>query len=263
MAHIAGFGGQVYSGNFLVEDCEDAWDEHTETGVAVSTTTGKVGNAARATTTGVGANKLLMSEVIAKNLVDYDGLLWYMRSSIPISAGDMKILLDDSAECGSPLELLNAPALVGNTWKRCFSRFTNPAALGSLVSIGLKQITDLADGAFDIDDVRAVAVIDGIKSWALDYVVEMLDVTTFADAGKRKYIAGLSGWSGSFEGYKTGVPLDIGNKIWLVLEEHDSAGQSWAGEAYITAVHPNVSVDGIVSYAYDFQGTGELEVASA
>lgn len=119
MAKIAGKNGNVYTTSLLVEDCEDTWDEQVVSGVALSTTTGKVGtNAARATTTSVGATTILMSETISKDLSEYDSIILWIRSSVNTAAGDLRILLDDTANCASPLEDLQVPALVANTWTR-------------------------------------------------------------------------------------------------------------------------------------------------
>jgi hypothetical protein len=103
----------------------------------------------------------------------------------------------------------------------------------------------------------------GIKSWSLDYTVDALEGTGFDSSGKRVYTAGLSGWSGSFEGYKDGAPIAIGSAVALELEESATAGQEWTGTAIITSVGVNVAIDGLVTYAYNFQGTGTLTVATA
>jgi predicted secreted protein len=107
--------------------------------------------------------------------------------------------------------------------------------------------------------------VTGIKSWSLDYTVDMLDTTDFGDSGVRNFIAGCSSWSGTFEGYKDGTPEDLttGAAITLKLYETQEADEFWTGDAYITAAHPTASFDGIVSYSYNFQGTGALTVAAA
>jgi hypothetical protein len=109
----------------------------------------------------------------------------------------------------------------------------------------------------------AGATVDGIKSWTLDYTVDALDTTDFADSGLRTFIAGLSGWSGSFEGFKDGAPTAIGAEIALILEESTDATQVYTGQAILTGSHPTVSVDGVVGIAYDFQGTTTLTVPTA
>ena len=106
-------------------------------------------------------------------------------------------------------------------------------------------------------------VISGIKSWSLDYVGDALETTDFGDSGHRTYIAGLDGWSGSFEGYKDGAPKGLGLQYILELKESADATQQWTGSALITGIHPSVDVDGIVGISYDFQGTGVLTVPTA
>lgn len=111
--------------------------------------------------------------------------------------------------------------------------------------------------------VDAPAGITGIKAWGLDYVVEMLETTDFADAGVRTYLAGPSGWSGTFEGLKDGVPIAIGAIVACVFKETQTGTQVWSGNAFITGVHAATSSDGLVEYSYDFQGTGALVVPTA
>ena len=102
-------------------------------------------------------------------------------------------------------------------------------------------------------------VVSGIRSWTLDYTAEALETTDFEDNGKRTYIAGLTGWSGSFEGDFEDTPLSLG-PTHLVLQV--TSGVVYEGDAIITGQHPSVAVDGKAVISYDFQGTGELSVPS-
>jgi len=260
---ISGKNGNVYSSALEIEDCEDVWVAGTGAS-SISVVTGKVGTyCVRDTTTTLGASALMMTEAIVKDLTTYDGVYFWFRSSVNTAAGDLALLLDDTAACATPLEVLNLPALTAATWKQCFARLADPSLLASLISVGMRQVTDLADGTFDIDDVQALKEIDGIKSWTLDYTADTLDATDFDDAGTKAYIIGGSGWSGSFEGFKDTTPLGIGAEVYLTLGESTTAYQNWIGKVIITACHPNTSHDGIVTYSYDFQGTGSLESPSA
>lgn len=108
----------------------------------------------------------------------------------------------------------------------------------------------------------AAADVTGIKSWTLDLAFDALEGTGFDSSAHRVYTPGLDGWSGSFEGYKDGAPLTIGTEIALVLEETQTATQKFTGQAIITGFHANTSVDGLVTYSYDFQGTGALVIAT-
>ena len=112
----------------------------------------------------------------------------------------------------------------------------------------------LAGKAGYVDTGSAVA---GIKSWTIDYNSDALETTDFADAGVKSYIIGGSGWSGTFEGYKDGVPQTLaGAAVTLSLYEDNT--YLWTGSAYITGISATTSADGIVSYSYTFQGTGSL-----
>lgn len=102
--------------------------------------------------------------------------------------------------------------------------------------------------------------VAGIRSWTLDYAYDALESTGFDSSGHRAFIPGLDTWSGSFEGSKDAAPLTIGSEIALELKETATATQKWTGQAIINAVHAETSVDGLVSYSYDFQGTGPLTI---
>ncbi len=112
--------------------------------------------------------------------------------------------------------------------------------------------------------VDAASAVTGIKSWTLDYTADTLETTDFADAGVKTFVIGGSGWSGSFEGFKDGVPLPIaGNAVTIKLYESQAANQFWTGSAFIVGIHPATAHDGIVTYSYDYIGTGALTVAAA
>ena len=264
MAHISGKAGHVYGGALLVEDCEDVWVAGSGAS-SISAITGKVGTyAVRDTTTTLGAAALMMTEIIAPGtMAAYDGAYFWFRSSVTAAAGDIALLLDDTALCATPIEVLSLPALTAATWKQCFIRFADPTLLTAIISVGFRQVTDLADGTFDVDDVEALAELDGMKSWTLDYTADTLETTDFGSAGVKDYIIGGSGWSGAFEGLKDGAPLGIGSEVYVTLGESSTASQNWIGKVIITAAHPNTSSDGIVGYSYDFQGTGAVESPSA
>lgn len=113
--------------------------------------------------------------------------------------------------------------------------------------------------------VDSPGTVTGIRSWSLEYTVDMLETTDFADAGVSSFIPGKTQWSGSFEGFKDGTPQAIttGASITIKLYETQEADEFWTGEAFITAARPSVDNDGLVSYSYDFQGTDALTVAAA
>jgi predicted secreted protein len=109
----------------------------------------------------------------------------------------------------------------------------------------------------------ATNTIAGIRAWSLDQHVEAIETTGFDSSGKKVFTPGISEWSGSFEGFKDGAPLTIGSEVALELQESATATQKHTGQAIITDFHPSNSVDGVVLYSYDFQGTSTLTIATA
>lgn len=118
--------------------------------------------------------------------------------------------------------------------------------------------------------VGVSTAIAGINAWSMDYTVDMLETTDFSASGIGAYIPGVSRWSGTFSGYKDGAPQAMSTAtvdLWLI-EAATAANASleakvWKGDAYIYGIHPTVNFDGIVSYAYDFQGTGAVTVPTS
>lgn len=106
------------------------------------------------------------------------------------------------------------------------------------------------------------SVVLGINQWSLDHTVDMLETTDFSASGIAAYIPGVSRWSGSFSGYKDGVPLALGTAT-VSLKLAESAATNWQGSALISGIHVTTNHDGVVSYGYDFTGTGPITVASA
>ncbi len=265
MAHLHGKTGNVYADSLVIEDGEDAWTA-SGAGRTASTTTGKVGtNAARLTTVTIGATTDLMYEDFSSvNLTDYDALLFWFRSSVTSTVGQLQILLDDTSAIASPLESMNMPAYgTADTWQRMLVQFATPANLTAIISVGLTQIADLADGTFDLDDVRAVKIVDGAKDWSITYTGDVAEVTDYQSLGVKEYIAGPTGFTATWESIKDGAPLGFNSEVVLGFEEGTTVGQSWLGNAVIDGITPSVPIDGVVTYAYSATGTGDLESAVA
>lgn len=156
----AKFGyGLLSSNKVVVDDCEDAWNEFTAANVTSSLDAAVFMTGAGSAKISVGsaviANTLLATEVITSvNLRTRTHLHLWIRSTVAAASGDLQILLDDSASCATPVYTLNVPALAANVWTRVSLPMTHPVTTDvSMISLGIKMVTDL--GAFDIniDDV--------------------------------------------------------------------------------------------------------------
>lgn len=266
MARLAGYGGSVIVASQTIEDCEDAWNESAGTGVTASLDNAdfKVGSGSAKfvcdATTGV---ENVATEAIASlDISAYTDIMFWAKSSVAMDAGDWQLLLDDTGSCASPIVTQDLPALSAGVWKFCRVTPTLTSCT-AIVSVGLKQAVDKGALSFWIDQVSAGKAVAGIKSWSLDKTVDVYESTAFDSAGAKTFIPGPSGWTGSFEGFKDGAPLVIGTAVGLELRESATSTQQWRGMAIITGVHESVSVDGIITRSYDFQGTNALEIATA
>ena len=268
MPHVSGKNGAVYKGaeaTLRIDDCDIIWTAGVAS-VTLETTNPPEGTGyARASTSTIGADQILILHAITKDLANYDGAYWRARTNLSggTTATKLKLNMYETGNEASPdLELI-IPALTQDVWKQCFDLFEGATGVrDAIVGVQLYQVTDLDDATFDLDDIVALAEIDGIRTWNLEYSSDMLETTDFANVGISAFIPGKTQWSGSFEGFKEGIPLGIGAEVYLVMGETNSDGNWWLGKAIITAARPVVDNDGLVSYSYDFQGTGALETPS-
>jgi len=114
-------------------------------------------------------------------------------------------------------------------------------------------------------DVTLANADNSVYNWTLSYTADALETTDFDDStGGRSYIAGLTGWSGSFDcrydANNTAVPGATGN---ITLKMSSGATVGWNGNIIITGMDIGTPVDGIVTQTYTFQGTGALSASTA
>lgn len=269
MGRLAGYGGAVYVASLLLEDCEDTWNNGTHGTASLETTLVKVGSgSAKCVMSSVVNGDYVMYEAISStDLTGYSTIMCWAYATANVASGDLKIVLDSGSGLpSSPETEVILPALTASTWKYCqCTEVTGKEIADSTaaICIGLEMHAGAQDISVYLDQIQAAKTVAGIKSWTLDLVKEVQETTSFSDGGHKTFIPTLDTWSGSFEGYKDGAPLTIGSIVGLELQESSAPTQQWRGSAIITAIHPAVSVDGVVTYAYDFQGTHALELATA
>ncbi len=142
----------------LLEDCEDAWTAGSNATVTANTGFKKLGNASvKAVIASAGANEILAYEDISSiDISDATKVEFWLYSSIAVSAGDLQIRLDDTAGIVSAVESIDIPAMDANTWYRHSLSLANPQSDTAIISLGIFQVTNLADFTFYIDDVIAV-----------------------------------------------------------------------------------------------------------
>lgn len=143
----------------LVEDCEDAWDEYVQANVTstADAVDYQIGSASAKLAVAVDAavGRLATEGITSADLTSYNYIKAYVKSSVALDAGDLDIMLDDTAACISPLEELAIPSLTANTWTQVTIALADPSLLTAIISIGIDMNTDKGAFNFWIDQVRA------------------------------------------------------------------------------------------------------------
>jgi hypothetical protein len=150
----------------LLEDCEDVWSDG---GTGHTTIT-----ADEAAKSGTYSNKIVIGAdfiahgadtVIAyENITSVDcsanvGFVAYIMATTATSAGDLEFLLDETANCASPDQVLTIPALTANRWMRVVIPYTikpSDAARNAVISVGIRYHANLAANTLYIDDCRSI-----------------------------------------------------------------------------------------------------------
>ena len=147
-----------------ITNCNSVFDETVDSDftVAADTEDKKQGTASNKMVVVVGASAgdLVTDSITSKDISKYDYLEGWAKitrsGEATTTAGDLQILLDDTASCASPLETLNVPALTDDTWTFFRVKLGNPELDTAIISIGLKYTTDLGACTIWLDDIRVV-----------------------------------------------------------------------------------------------------------
>jgi len=105
---------------------------------------------------GASAGDIATDSITSKDISEYDYIEFWVRSSVATSAGNLKILLDDTANCASPIETLSVPALSADTWTFCRVALSSPESDTAIISVGLEYDSDLGACTVWLDDISAV-----------------------------------------------------------------------------------------------------------
>jgi len=185
---VSGGAGDNLKGNtdseILIEDCEDAWDESVDADVTSTADADcQVGSSSAklVVAAACAAGDILATEVVAVDLTKADKIRMWLKCSVATNAGDLQLLLDDTALCASPLETLDVPAVSANTWTQVTMTLSDPTLLSTIISIGLKYTVDIGACDIFIDDVKGIlSTSDGVLYAAAKFTaavpVENLDV---------------------------------------------------------------------------------------
>lgn len=112
---------------------------------------------------GFGTGLLATKKIDSKNISGMDFTEFWIKCSIATSAADLQLMLDDTAECASPLETLDVPALTADTWTYVRVALSTPELDTAIISVGLNYTVDI--GACNIWINDANTVLNSTASW--------------------------------------------------------------------------------------------------
>ena len=144
----------------LLHSCNAAFDETVDSDITVTVDTEDkkrgTGSNKFVIAAGASAGDIATDSISSKDISKYDYLECWVKSTVATSAGNLKILLDDSASCASPIETLEVPALTANTWTYVRIALANPETDTAIISIGLEYDSDLGAFKVRLDDIKVV-----------------------------------------------------------------------------------------------------------
>ncbi len=109
---------KIDSRQLVLADCDSNWTASANVTSATDATTRVVGASsvaltiAAAFTTGIAG----YFNFAAKDTTTYSHIHFWIRSSVTTSSGDLRIAIDNTNNCASPLTYYTVPALTANTW---------------------------------------------------------------------------------------------------------------------------------------------------
>ena len=106
---------------------------------------------------GASAGDFVSDSITSKDISGYDTIEMWVKSTVATSSGNLKLLLDDTASCASPIETLSIPALSADTWTFVRMSLANPETDTAIISVGLEYDSDIGACVVWIDDISAVA----------------------------------------------------------------------------------------------------------
>jgi len=117
---------------------------------------------ADAFTTGIAATK----DFTAINITGFTIVQFWIKSTVALTAGQVQLVLDNTAACATPLESLDIPALAANLWTRVNLTFATPANLTAVISVGINVVTDLGACTIYVSDIRTNSKIALTENYA-------------------------------------------------------------------------------------------------
>jgi hypothetical protein len=149
-----------------IDNCDSVWSELVDSNVTATADT-EMKRQGSASNKYVLAAGLGAGDIIATNSIEstdfskYTHMEFFIYSTVATSAGDLQLLLDDTAQCASPLETLDVPALTADTWTWVRVALANPESDTAIISVGLKHTVDIGAATIYLDGIETTVADSG------------------------------------------------------------------------------------------------------
>ena len=138
---------------------------------------------------GTASADLLVNATFTTGLVAYDDLdntvdissintiqMW-VKYGTTTSSGDIELILDDSAGCGSSLENIDLPQLPASTWKLVTLSISDNSDMTAIKCVGINLVTDDGSQTINVDNIVAigqatsllVTVVNALEGEPIDF----------------------------------------------------------------------------------------------
>ena len=143
-----------------IHGCAVAFDETIDSDITVTVDTKdkKQGSQSNKFVIAAGATggELATDSITSKDISGYDYIEFWVKSTVATSAGNLKLHLDDTASCATPVESIDIPALTADTWTFVRDKIDNPELCSAIISVGLEYDADIGACTVWLDDISAV-----------------------------------------------------------------------------------------------------------
>ena len=146
-------------GDITLSTADNAWDNATGDVTATIDAIDKK--------KGTGSADLVIAGAFGTGLVAYENLsatvdisslntleVW-VQSNLDTALGDLEIVLDDTANCGSALENIDLPALSTSTWKRVTVAIADNSDMTAIKCVGLFLTADQGAQTVNVDTITS------------------------------------------------------------------------------------------------------------
>ena len=143
-----------------IHNCNTVFDELVDTDVTASADGEDYasGNSANkfVLAAGLGATDIIASDSISSlDLSGYDTVEFWIKSTVALTAGQLRLRLSASASAAATTEELAIPATSAGTWTRHQVALANPQSDTAIISVGLIHTSDIGAATVWLDEVRA------------------------------------------------------------------------------------------------------------